>query len=351
MLFFSRGRGRGHAVPDAAIAAELRRIEPDLRLQFVSYGTGAATLAESGHEVVDLGLPEDAPFLESLTAIVPRLLEKPLDVVVAHEEFAVPPVARALGLPNCFIVDFFGPEKTIFMEALQYADEVLFIEQRGSFPQPSFLKGKVCHVGPVVRPMASGREDRVRAREALALPTPARVISVIPGSWATEKRAPALDLLAAAFARLPGPNKHLVWIAGHDHELLRERFRTAADVLVLRSFSPIEDVMVASDLVITKGNRGTTIEAASLGVPSVSLCYGINPIDEAILPRIRTNLALDARSLDAEFLAETIHDRLGTPPPPPAPEYRVGGAARAAHALARFVRERAAGRDQRPTSG
>jgi UDP-N-acetylglucosamine:LPS N-acetylglucosamine transferase len=342
VLFFSRGRGRGHAVPDLAIAREMEQLLPDMRLRFASYSTGAATLAENGYEVIDLGLADEAPFLQSLVMAQRAIVAEQPDVVVAHEEFAALPAAKSLGYPTSFIVDFFPPEKSAWMEALTYADEILFIERRGIFPEPAHVKGKVRYLGPVVRDMVWTRADRERARHSLSLPSSALVVAVIPGAWATERRAPILDVVTAAFERLAEPEKKLVWVAGDDYEVLSQRLAGDRDVVVLRSHSPIEQLMVASDLVITKANRGTTIDLNSLGVPSISLSYGLNPIDESILPRIRSNHALDARGVDAEFLSELIRQvvRGGATTPlvnPLCPQYGPGGAAPVAAELARFI--------------
>ena len=53
ILFFSRGRGRGHAIPDMAIAEKLLRLRDDADIRFVSYATGAATFTEFGHSVIE----------------------------------------------------------------------------------------------------------------------------------------------------------------------------------------------------------------------------------------------------------------------------------------------------------
>lgn len=58
VLFFCRGRGSGHAIPDIEITNELLRLRGDVEVRFVSYATGAKTLAEFGFPVIDLGLPE-----------------------------------------------------------------------------------------------------------------------------------------------------------------------------------------------------------------------------------------------------------------------------------------------------
>jgi UDP-N-acetylglucosamine:LPS N-acetylglucosamine transferase len=309
VLFFSRGRGRGHAIPDISIARELVGLAPDLGLAFVSYSTGAETLVEAGHQVVDLQLPDEAPFLElSVRATRVIAAERP-DLVVSHEEFAALPAAKAFGLPTILVVDFF-PSRDVWQESLRYADHILFIERRGIFAEPVEVRGRVSYVGPVVRPLAVTREDRASCRRELGLPEDAKVLSVIPGAWATEQRSPVFDLLVPAFRALPFPRRRLVWIAGRDQEELSRRLAGSDEISVVPSCSPIEKLMVASDLCITKANRGTTIDLARLGVPSVSLSHGRNPIDEAIIPRIPSNIALDARGIDAGFLAHVLQSIL-----------------------------------------
>jgi UDP-N-acetylglucosamine:LPS N-acetylglucosamine transferase len=340
ILFFSRGRGRGHAIPDIAVASELSRRAPELRLRFVSYATGAQTLIEAGYDVIDLQLPDDAPFLELGVRALRTIAAEQPDLVVSHEEFAALPAAKAFGLPTLFVVDFF-PARNIWQESLRYADEIIFIERRGIFAEPPEVRGRVRYVGPVVRPLSVSRRDRASCRQELGLAQDAKVVSVIPGAWATEQRAPTLDLVVPAFAALGFPHRKLVWVAGRDHEELSTRFAGAAEIVVLPGYSPIEKLMVASDLVITKANRGTTIDLARLGVPSVSLSHGSNAIDEAIIPRIPTNVALDARGIDPSFLAEVMQAILLAVDHgegfAAAPEYGSGGAAAVAQEIGRFA--------------
>ena len=49
-----------------------------------------------------------------------------------------------------------------------------------------------------------------------------------------------------------------------------------ADIRIVESAPVIEHFMVAGNLVIPEGNRGTLVEAVALGSPSLSLCYGLN---------------------------------------------------------------------------
>jgi hypothetical protein len=305
LLFFTRGRGRGHAIPDLVIAGWLRELSPGIQLRFASYSTGAETLAAGGEAVVSLDLVEDAPFLEVMVAAIRTIAAEAPDIVVSHEEFAVLPAARGLGHAPLFIVDFFSQQPTA-RESLRYAREILFIEHRGIFGEPPEARGKVHYLGPVVRPLRASHADGPAARTRLGLPAEARVIVVIPGAWATEERAPIADLVLPAFKALPHPDKRLVWVAGRDQEQLAQRVGGDPEVMVWKQHSPIEELMVASDLVITKANRGTTIDLARLGVPSVSLSHGLNPIDETLVPRIPSNTALDARGVSPRFLARVL---------------------------------------------
>jgi hypothetical protein len=104
VLFFSRGRGRGHAIPDSAVCWDLKARHPRISVVMASYATGAMTLRELGWPMFDLNLPEENP----LFAIIVRcgeLIEglRP-KFVVSHEEFDALPAAKIFGLPTIFIV-------------------------------------------------------------------------------------------------------------------------------------------------------------------------------------------------------------------------------------------------------
>jgi UDP-N-acetylglucosamine:LPS N-acetylglucosamine transferase len=338
VLFFSRGRGRGHAVPDLAIAEELDRIAPELTVQFVSHATGAATLAEAGRLAVDLELPEDPPFLDLVIRATREIIRLQPHFVVSHEEFAALPAAKTFGLPTALVVDFF-PSSGVREDSLRFADRILFIERQGIFAEPPQARGRVRYLGPIVRRMSLGRADRAACRDRLRLPAGAPVMSVIPGAWASEERAPLWGLVESALSALP-EGWRLVWVAGRDREALARRAQghpREDGIIVLAEHSPIEELIVASDVVITKANRGTTIDAASLGVPSISLSYGANPIDDAIIPRIGSNTALDARGIDGAFLARIIASSAGRTCAPSA-DYAAGGAAAVAEALAGAIK-------------
>ncbi len=281
LLFFCRGRGSGHAIPDIEIVNELVALRSDVDIRFVSYGAGARTLGEHGLVVIDLNLPELNSLLDVivLATKVTGCLQP--DLVVSHEEFGALPAAQICDCPAIFITDWFVESSRITMGALRYAQEVLFTDFEGSFEEPPPVKGKVTYVGPILRKFEYSSDDRARARQELGIPEEATVISVLPGTHNTETRVPVADLVFGAFERLSQSPKRLVWVAGEDAKALSGRAQDRQDVLVLERVWQIDRVMAASDVAITKATRKTALELESLGVPSVALSPGVNPIDDA----------------------------------------------------------------------
>lgn len=319
VLLFSRGRGSGHAIPDMAIVKELRKLHDDLDLRFVSYATGAATLREHGYDVIDLDLPERNPVLETMVRAARIIEQLRPQLVVSHEEFGALPAAKIFDLPTVMITDWFVEPEKFSMQTLQYADEVIFIDDPGVFVEPPFIEGKVHYVGPVLRPLEYSRADRARARRELDLPANAAVISVLPGGWATETKEPIYDLLMPAFQQLQGIDKHLVWIAGEDQPMLAEKTRGIPGVIIREKDWQMDRLMVASDLAITKTNRKTSMELATLGIPSISLSDGSNRVNVQRLANITSNVTLATGEIDSEQLRQAIEGILdaGVDAPPP----------------------------------
>ena len=287
ILYFARGRGRGHALAGLAIAEALTSTE----VQFVSYGTGAATLREQGRPVIDLHLPDQpdrlavgAKFSQALQAGRPSL-------VVAHEEFDVIAAARLHKLPCVFVTDWFTKETDSIMQLLRYANQVLFLDQPGTFPEPSYLAGKVTYVGPVLRPLRYRRPDRLQARQHAGLPLDALIVSLFiqPGRR-TEPVAPLAELLREAFQLLEASPKLLLFDRDAEPEFDR--------------------IMAASDLAITKGNRNLGLELAALGVPTISISHGLNAMDDLRTATLASNATVPYSSLNASRLAGLMRQML-----------------------------------------
>jgi hypothetical protein len=261
-----------------AIAKQLQLLLPEVRIGFVSYGTGAATFRELGHAVTDLDLP-DRPGLFGVERKLPELFEaspRPA-LVVAHEEFSVCPVARAYGIPAVLATDWLLDDPTSWQTAsLKETDEVLFLDDEQVFTQwlfrrPAYAAEKVHCVGPVLRPLRF--RDRRLARQQAGLPQDALVVAVFihPGRR-TEEVAPLREVLEKAFTTLPDSPKILLWDRDGDAEFDR--------------------TMAAADVAITKGNRNIVLELASLGTPSISVSHGLNTIDDLRTVSHRAAVAL-----------------------------------------------------------
>jgi hypothetical protein len=313
VLFFSRGKGRGHAVPDAAIADDLRALVPGVTITFVSYSTGAATLKGLGWSVVDLDLPEDHVPWESVVRVLPILQRVEPALVVAHEEFAVVPVAKGLGVPVVYLTDWFLGADSLPMQALKHADEVVFLDEAGYQDVPAYLSRQITYVGPVLRKFPSPPQTRWECRDALGIPRRSPLVVVVPGSSAlhSEALAPIADVVLDGFDALETSDKRLVWVAGdRDRERLATRCASRPDVRILKPHDAILTTMGAADVVLTKGNRITVLEAQALGIASVSISSGNNPLDDNRVCRVPTNIALRARGLTGCVLAHHLRQAI-----------------------------------------
>jgi hypothetical protein len=302
VLFFCRGRGSGHAIPDVEIAKELLGLQSNVELRFISYATGAKTLAEFGMPLIDVGLPEENSLLDTIVIATKLTGWLQPDLVVAHEEFGALPAARVFDKPAIFLTDWFVDGDRITMAALRYADQILFLDEEGWFKEPPQAKGKVTYVGQILRQFQYSLADRARARVELGLPAEAFVIAVLPGGYATEEKAPITDLVLRSFDLLDRATKRLIWVAGSDAPDLRAKTASRDDIHVIERDWQIDRLMVASDVAITKANRKTVLELESLGIPSVALSAGLNPIDDV--------RARSCRGVTFRLVAETDAERL-----------------------------------------
>lgn len=300
ILFFSRGRGRGHAIPDMEIVKEMTKAHEDVQVRFVSYGTGARTIEQYGFPLIDVGLPDQASHT-AMTVIAGQLIGSlDPDLVVSHEEFAALPAAKIFNKRTVCITDWFVEPEQLSMACLRYADKILFIDEPGIFEEPPCVQGRVEYVGPILREFQYGPEDRDRARAELGIHVDAYVVAVLPGSW-TEEKVPIFDTVKEAYDALDKPSKFLIWVAGADHEMIATRLAGRQDVLVVEFDPVIERIMVAADVAVTKCTRKTHVELAALGTASVGLYAGLNAVDQVRVSKLATVLAPEAFTLSREY--------------------------------------------------
>lgn len=309
ILWFSRGRGRGHALRDIEIARRINERSP-VSIEFASYGTGARSLKAAGYIFHDLGFPDDNPFLETIVLSIQLAQQISPDVLISHEEFASLVAARSLSLPAVCLTDWFLDPSNIRMQALNYADEILFMEESGIFTEPPYLRGKVSYTGPIIKPLQYAESDRSRARDEMKISDQSLVITCISGTT-NEVTSPIIDLVFSAFESINERDKCLLWVDEVNYDILRSKGGSRSNVRIIKVDSMLDRTMVASDVVITKCTRNTLRELNYLGIPSVSLSHGLNWIDDVLANRIETNAPLDARTTSTQKLAETLLQSIG----------------------------------------
>jgi len=315
VLFFSRGRGHGHAIPDMAVVNEIASHCPRISFTFVSYATGAETFRTHNVSVIDMGLPENNSYLNTFFTVRDVIAEHKPRVVVAHEEFAAIAAAHLFNIPSIFVSAWLPTANSIGAESLTYASSVIVIDDPGVFPTLPNVKAPV-FVGPILRKMQCALSDRARIRSELGIAENTPVILTVSGGWANENRAPLVDLVLSAFFELRNKEKRLLFVATKgDFELITLKTQGIQGVEVIAHANPIERLIVASDVVLTKATRGITLDAAGLGVPSISISYGLNPIDDALVPRVPSNIPLNARATSPDVLCAYIKRIIDVPFP------------------------------------
>lgn len=284
ILFVSRGRGRGHATRDLAISVELRRLLPGVRIAFCSYSVGRTVFAAAGETVYDLNLPENNRFTETIirTAEVISALRPAL--VVAQEEPAALVASSVHRTSAVFTTHWFPVRKRITTEALQHAKRILFMEDAGIFAEPTEVQGRTIYCGPVLRPFAPSPSSPEAYREGLGLQTDCLFVLVLPGS-PPEHREPIFDLVMKAFSQLSAPRRRLLWLAGGDFQEIAARSANMPDVTVIEFSHQIDALMLASDIVLSKGTYNTTRETMAHGRPCIVLSHGYNWVDDFFAQR------------------------------------------------------------------
>lgn len=305
VVFFSRGRGRGHAIPDLAVIGELRRLAPVLDVQAVSYAVGLQTFLAKGEPAIDLGLPEENEFVQTILAAGQVLRRRAGCLVIAHEEPAALVAAKLADCKTVFMSHWFMPGQNIWSSSLRCADYVLFLADEGLFDEPPEVQGRVRYVGPLLRRLSCGPSDRYRARHELHIDQNDVLILVLPGSPA-EIATPIGLLVLSAFDMMVLPKRRLVWLGGRDKVVLERLANGRSNVTILDTDWNVERWMVASDVVITKGTYNISLELGALGVPSISLSHGDNHIDDLFAQRSRTNVFKWAGDLTPNQLATEI---------------------------------------------
>jgi predicted glycosyltransferase len=251
-------------------------------------------------------------------------------------------VSQIFNRPNLFITRQFLKAEHFLTQGLVCADHILFIEDSGHFAVPPHLATKLTFVGPVVRSFAYTSQDRLRARQELGIDDSTKVVSVFFDAQ-SGIGVPVFQIVLDAFDKLPLINKVLIWVAGSDTRRLQRRIGNRTDVLIKESDWQIDRLMVATDLAITKANYTTVLELDTLGVPSIGLLNGHNPVDEFYTRQRPSVIPLELSSLSVGMLTQRMISLLTSSFPIDKedfdPTVRAIGTVRAAERIASYLSE------------
>jgi predicted glycosyltransferase len=306
ICLFSRGRGRGHAVRDLAIAKELRARRPSLEIAFASYSAGAEILRAAGETCHDLLLPEKNGYPDTLVRCAQLMREIKPRLVVAQEEPSAITAAAVVGIRSVFTTHWFAwRDSHLSSQALGHAASILFLEESGLFAEPVQAAGRIHYCGPVLRPFTRHPSEAETLRVSLGLKSSESFILVLPGS-PSERREPIFDLVSSAFRRLRVSPKRLLWVAGNDYAKLIESCETRQDISVIGACDDVDLLIISSNLVITKGTYNISREVMAIGRPSISLTHHFNPVDDFYAARSPNNQSLPVLGTSEEQLADTM---------------------------------------------
>lgn len=306
VLFISRGRGHGHAIPDYLIGSRLRR-EHGFEVTFSSYDTGLRTLRAFGEDAIDLEMNERRKYLESVLASQKVIAKIRPDVVVAHEEFGAVFAAATIGTPSIFLSAWMPPPTGIFAESLLYACSIVLLAPSGVQEIPPLNCSPVC-TGFLVRNFDLPVDTREQTRVSLSISHDSLVILAMPGGAARNMAAEWSELVFSAFEKIDRSDKVLLWAGAPREEGIRKRLAGIKEARIVEFTPAIERLLSVSDVIVTRGTRGVALDAAAVGVASVALSMGDNPVDDLLGPFISHH----RRAFFHKTTAEQLRDLLVT---------------------------------------
>lgn len=300
VLMMPCGIGMGHTSRSIALAEKLQ--ERNVEVVFASYGSGYEILKAQG-KYETARLPDikfygdnggldikctarksiDAPFifLKSIyheSKIIKKF--KP-DVIVADAHYSVPVTAKVLGIPCIMITNeltlnfssLYPEEKT--MEYLEnglkrfindvskqcYA--ILIPDIENSIEVPSKLKEKTIFTGPFLKQDPDKIGDKKELREKSGFKEDDKIVLVTVGGSDFGKKL--LNLIYGASEKIDCDKIVMITGPGIDPDFIPD-----SDKIIKKKFlENIMEWMKLSDITVSLAGHTTTMEIASLGIPSI----------------------------------------------------------------------------------
>lgn len=299
VLLIPCGIGMGHTSRSVALAQKLEEMGDEVL--FASYGSGYQTLNEySDYKVEELPTIKfygssgelnfkhtarksiDAPyiFLKSIYHESRIIKEFAPDVVVSDSHYSVPITCRVLGIPCVLVSNDLAPElkeenhKDITLEYLEnglqrfikdvsrLCHSIIIPDIENSYPVPSQIKNRVNFTGPILKMNPQSMESKKELRKRFGFGSSEKIVmATVGGSQFGNK---LLSLLHQAAPDLDCDQ--LILVTGPQVKL---DLASSPGIICKRFLGDIMEWMKLSDFLVSLAGHTTSMEIASLGIPSL----------------------------------------------------------------------------------
>lgn len=270
ILFFTWGRGWGHAIRDMVIIASLQRGEKSIRIGIISSEGGYQAYQAYGYECKEIKVPSGEEEWKWYLEVNEYLDEWGVpNLIVSDEHFGALTVAEELKVPSVFITDWlpFGQyNRPEFVATFDQAEAIIYPGYQSSTPVPEQLSGKVHFVGPIVRGNPFLQITRSQLKSEVGLKPDIPLILLMGGGTPENQRY--FSTCIHAVERIK-EEVQLVVIAGKLKENLNQEI--SSRVTVLSHTTEIQKYMAASEVVITRAGHTTLWELAVYAIPSITI--------------------------------------------------------------------------------
>lgn len=190
------------------------------------------------------------------------------------------------------------------------SDIIIFPDRKGSFDVPNKLAKSVKFVNPIIFPYRFSLKDRDWIRKELKINKDEKfILATAGGTHPVDKIF--FKYVVKTFQHLNLKSK-LYLLSGYlKKEFLKYQFQDRR-ILIKDFVNQIEKLMIASDLVITRGGHTTLWELASFGIPSISIPRPSqhNPFNEKYalnMEKLNTTQTILQKNLNTKLLKDKIN--------------------------------------------
>jgi hypothetical protein len=228
-------------------------------------------------------------------------------LVIATEEHPALPAAHQAGVKSVFLGTWLPNDGrvTIYSESIGYADHLFLLGRPGDQAAPPSANAAPFYLGFYTRHCAE-KDARRRTREELGLSENDVLVAFSTEGGFTEELYPFAQVVSDAIAQLPFADR--VRLAIFTDDSLPTQF-VEKGLMVLRE-KAFPRFVSAVDVAVLKGGYQACVDCAAAGVPAISIRLSSTQIDDYLVSKVRGNVALTARAVDAGVLASYLRSAL-----------------------------------------